>query len=285
MPTRAQVRSLVDSGLSYDEIGRRLGVHPGLAYMIATGIPADGSDSLTETDRARPGFLSTSQHLANPAEAQNPAQKEHVLEWVKQRARSDVQMTSAHAARNALPAEPPQPEDDPANDDIITLITRDHNRVTALVKQLSSIPGHKKGGSAEQIESRHSIVDLIVVALSRHEPAEEQHFWPAVRSSIEGGDALAEKGRSQEQEGAETLAALTKTPPDTDDFDELVEKLVLQLRQHVGYEERVLLELKEATSHDERIKLGHDFRDAEKVWPTEQPGRIEQPGDDARSAE
>ena len=39
MPTREQVRGLLDSGLDYEAAGRRLGIPPGQAYLIATGAP------------------------------------------------------------------------------------------------------------------------------------------------------------------------------------------------------------------------------------------------------
>ncbi|MGH8888158.1 MAG: hemerythrin domain-containing protein [Acidothermaceae bacterium] len=259
MPTREQVRSLLESGLSYDEIGRRLGVNAGLAYMIATGIPADGSDSLTEQERARPGFLAASQHLANPMPPANPTKKQHVLTWVKQRAQSDPQMVAAFTGRDPSPASPAEDDDH----DLIALITRDHNKVNKLVKQLSAIPGHKKGGTSEQIQRRQKIVDLIAVALSRHEPAEERCLWPTVRKSVTGGKKLADQGKAQETKASQTLTALVKADPDTDAFDELVETLGLQLRQHVSFEEKVLLALKAATTDDERAALGLEFSNAE----------------------
>ena len=38
--------TLVEEGHSYEEAGVRLGVPPGLAYLTATGVPADSSDGL-----------------------------------------------------------------------------------------------------------------------------------------------------------------------------------------------------------------------------------------------
>ncbi len=97
MPTRDQVRALLDSGMDYEEVGLRLGVHPGLAFMIATGLPADGSDNLRP--RGLPEHValagSSTQHLANPTKPENPTRKQHVLDWVKQRALADAQMQRA----------------------------------------------------------------------------------------------------------------------------------------------------------------------------------------------
>jgi len=259
LPTREQVRRLLADGLSYDEIGRRLGVHAGLAYMIATGVAADGSDSLTEQERARPGFLAASQHLSNPVPPTNPtrhdAKEVDVLAWIKQRAQSDPQMASAFANRDLNQAKPPADDDH----DLIALITRDHNKVNALVKQLSSIPGHREGGASDQLQRRQAIVDMIAATLSRHEPAEQRCLWPTVRTSVTGGKKLADRGKAQETKATQTLTALVKADPDSDAFDDLVDTLGLQLRQHVSFEEKVLLALKAATSDAERAALGLEF--------------------------
>jgi hypothetical protein len=104
MVTREQVLELVEGGRDYQEAGRQLGISPGLAYMIATGLPADGGDSLAPTETRRPGFLpGSTQHLANRAEPVNPTGSAKVLAWVRQRAREDSQMAEAAARADAKP--------------------------------------------------------------------------------------------------------------------------------------------------------------------------------------
>jgi hypothetical protein len=76
VPTRAQVRELVDSGLSYEMAAERLGIRPGLARMIATGRPAD-DDSAPAQDLFEPP-------------AHNPTTNDRVLEWVCDRARREL---------------------------------------------------------------------------------------------------------------------------------------------------------------------------------------------------
>ena len=86
----AELRRLLDAGHSYESAARRLGIAPGLAYMLATGVPADGSDDPHPDERAvRPAPLSSSQRLVNPAQ-QNPTRKPFVLAWVKRRAARDL---------------------------------------------------------------------------------------------------------------------------------------------------------------------------------------------------
>lgn len=91
MPTREQVRSLLDEGLDYREVGRRLGISPGLAYMIATGLPADGSDAPSPEERRSRRLLPTSQALSNP-EPENPTARDLVHRWIESRVRADPQM-------------------------------------------------------------------------------------------------------------------------------------------------------------------------------------------------
>ncbi|MEU6095100.1 hypothetical protein [Streptomyces sp. NPDC047079] len=83
MPTRSQVLRLLADGLDYEEAGRRLGVPAGQAFLIATGLPADGGDALTAQEQHRPGMTRKStQHLSHP-QASNPAAKEAVHQWLE----------------------------------------------------------------------------------------------------------------------------------------------------------------------------------------------------------
>ncbi len=101
MVSKATVLGLVDQGLDYHEISRRTGISAGAAYLIATGMPADGGDSYTQEMRERPGaFRSRSQVLVHPAE-RNPTTNPEVLAWVKERAATDAQMRRAgHATQS-----------------------------------------------------------------------------------------------------------------------------------------------------------------------------------------
>jgi hypothetical protein len=137
-----------------------------------------------------------------------------------------------------------------------------------LLKQLQALPSHTTGGSPEQMSARKSIVDMITVRLSRHETAEEEHLWPAVRKALPDGDELADGALTQEQEGKNTLIALGKLDPDSEEFDELAERLVLQVRKHVAYEETVFLRMRESVPAGALERLGHKLQSAEKRAPT-----------------
>ena len=265
MPTREQVRGLLDGGLDYEAAGRRLGIPPGQAYLIATGVPADGSDTITEDDAKRPGFLPTSQHLANPPH-DNPATKDSVAAWLKARVVSDEQMRTALRERTAEPPEIEAPEDD--RPDAITVLGRQHSQVRYLLKELQALPSHTTGGSAEQMSARKSVVDMITVRLSVHETIEEEHFWPAVRKALPDGDRYADQALRQEQEGKDTLTELVRLAPDSREFDSRVEQFVAQVRKHVAFEELVFLKMRDEVPHEDLARLGEKLLSAMKTAPT-----------------
>jgi hemerythrin-like domain-containing protein len=261
------VRQLLEQGHDYPEIARRLGVPPGQVYLIGTGMPADGGDTYTDAERQRPGVLPTAQHLLGLG-AENPTTKQAVLDWIKARVSADAQMQAAAQHRDAEPGEIVDPDSDGADHDALVVLTRDHNQVKALQEQLEALPSHTTGGSAAQMSQRKSIVDMITVKLSQHEAVEEQYFWPAVREAMPDGNRWADEAIEQEQQGKDTLTALGKLEPDTEEFDDLVEQLVLLLRKHVTYEEKLFLQLKSVMSDDERRELGEKLLTAKKLAPT-----------------
>jgi hemerythrin-like domain-containing protein len=265
VPTREQVRQIAGADLDYDSAARQLGIPAGQAYLIATGHPADGGDTPSDRQRRDGGLLDSSQRLANPPH-ENPTANERVQHWIASRVAADEQMRAAAAGQTA---EPPEPADPNENRDLIVLLTRDHNQIRFLVKQLSALPGHKKGGSAADIARRQSIVEVLTVRLSRHESAEEELLWPTVRSALADGDKWADGGLGQEQEGKETLAELANLDPNSDQFDEHVVQLIAQLRKHVAYEEQVFLQLRSAVAVEEMQQLG------KRLLQTEAPA---QPG-------
>jgi hypothetical protein len=114
VPTRDQVRRLLEQGHDYPEISRRLGVPPGQAYLIGTGIPADGGDTYTDAERQRPGVLPTAPHLLGLA-AENPTTKQAVLNWIKARVGADEQMKAAAQQRDAEPGDIVDPDSDDAD--------------------------------------------------------------------------------------------------------------------------------------------------------------------------
>jgi hypothetical protein len=262
---------MLGAGLDYAAAAERLGIPPGQAYLIATGRPADGGDSPT---RRGPGMLASSQHLANPPH-ENPTGSESVKQWIRARVAADAPMRKAAEQRTAEPSV----TGEELSTDVLHVLGRDHNLVRALAKQLAAIPSHTTGGTPEDESQRKSIVDMITVRLSRHEAAEQELLWPAVRRVLPDGEEWADGALEQEQEGKDTLTALGKLEPDTDEFDSLVEQLVAQLRKHVAYEAEVFRRLREAMPEEDREKLGKRVLKAENRAPTRpHPHAPKEPG-------
>lgn len=90
MTTRAQVLALVGSGHSYESAARSLGIPAGRAYLIATGVAADASDSPhPEESHDAPLLAGGSQDLVNPPPV-TPTRDEQVIAWVKGRAAREL---------------------------------------------------------------------------------------------------------------------------------------------------------------------------------------------------
>jgi hypothetical protein len=87
MATRSQVQALLDEGHSYETAARELGLSAGATFMLATGIPADGSDALTTEQAA--ALPASTQHLLG-VPALNPTTDPHVLPWVRERAAREL---------------------------------------------------------------------------------------------------------------------------------------------------------------------------------------------------
>jgi hypothetical protein len=77
--SREQVLGLLDEGHSYQSAARELGIPAGLAFMIATGSPADGD-----------GDNSGDQQLVNPPTFDH-TRNAQVMEWVRRRAARELQ--------------------------------------------------------------------------------------------------------------------------------------------------------------------------------------------------
>lgn len=261
MPTRESILSLVRSGLSYPQIGEQLGVAPGLAYLIATGLPADGGDAPGPQTDERPGALSTStQHLSNPKSIV-PQRDEETEAWIRKRALGDPAQRAAWAGHRVAP--PPLAQDD---DDIIDVIGHDHGQVRYLQLQLQTLPGASSGGLPDDLRRRAEAFSLLRDKLKAHEHAEEEVFWPLVRDRLPDGGSLAERAEQQEHEAEGLLEQIESADPATPEFDQLAKDLTSALRKHVAFEDVVLGELRERVDEPAREAAGRRFKAARSAY-------------------
>jgi hypothetical protein len=235
--TREQVLELVRRGADYEDIADRLGIDPGLAYLLATGKSADGS-------------------AAPPRQpVHNPTVEREVLEWVARRVEADAPMRAAGAVRRRQAAVELAPD---GEDDVVALLTRDHSHVKTLLREL--VRTHAT--SDAQVERRRVIVAALVDALPHHEAAEDAVFWPAVRELLDDGVARADDAARQQRQAADALDCLAAADATADDFDTAATDLAHAVRAHVAFAEQVFRALCAATTDAARAVLGAGYRAA-----------------------
>ena len=269
-------------GMSYEEIGLAMGLSPGLAFLIADGVPADGSDVLSTEDRRRPGLLcSSTQHLPNPpasspasSAASSPASSDIVDEWMKAMAASDGQMVAASMASGKEQRKLQKRQEggdvllEDASPDVFSVLAREHNEIHAVLQELSSLPHIRDGAGPGDLSRREPLADLVVQRLSVHEDAEERVLWPAVADTIDGGSSMAAMAREQEREGKRLLDQLRGLAEGGDRFDELVDEISGFVRTHVAFEDAVCTEVREQLCEENRRQLGGRLVDMLDRSPT-----------------
>lgn len=275
VPTKRAIVQLLEDGAGYVEIAERLGIPLGRAYLIATGLPADGSDSLAPEDgKSRRGVLTSgAQELVNPPLGRT-SEPGAALNFLRQRVASDAAMQQAGLEHEATVPEPHLPQDhehaEEERYDVLDLLGREHVEVRNLLDQLEALPTATDPAASEQDHSRReSILDMITMALSAHEAAEEGHFWPAVRAWLPvDGPAVVEQATSQEEAAIELLGELEGVRASDPRFDELTGELSRLLRAHIALEDDIFDALVPITDVAARVDVGRAISAAERHGPT-----------------
>ena len=114
---------------------------------------------------------------------------------------------------------------------------------------LGETPGQSARAAGEVLNARKQLAEQLVIESSRHEAAEEQYFWPAVRERLGDRDQLADEGIGQESEAKEVLAKIDKLEPSDPEFDRLIAEFIPAARRHIEFKEtRVSPGLRQALS-------------------------------------
>ena len=147
----------------------------------------------------------------------------------------------------------------PRNHDIVTLVIRDHQ---ALLSALDSIPSVENGRLEEGFwQASYELV--------RHEVAEEQVLYPALRECGSVGIEVAAKALAQQADAERLLADLEKAGPALDAFEQALDALKSSVQSHAAFEEDQVLPLVVDHLGDEsRFELGDRYAQAKKTAPT-----------------
>jgi hypothetical protein len=153
--------------------------------------------------------------------------------------------------------------------DVFGVLGADHADVKAMLVALESSTDPAHVTSEAVRAARKEVAEQLVISSSRHEAAEEQYFWPAVRDHLGDGDQLADQAISQETEAKEVLAKIDKLDAGGSEFDRLIGEFIPAARQHIEFEEsQVWPGLRLALSPQQATELGEKVRKAEERGPT-----------------
>jgi len=137
--------------------------------------------------------------------------------------------------------------------DAITLLKTDHKTVEQLFKRF------EKAGDRAHVEKR-TIVDRII---------EEQLFYPAVRSAVDGVEDLTLEALEEHHIVKWVLAELEDLEPTDERFTAKVTVLIENVRHHVKEEEHDLFPLvRDQIGRNSLAELGDALAEAKNFAPT-----------------
>lgn len=153
--------------------------------------------------------------------------------------------------------------------DVFAVLGTDHAEVKDMLAALENSPGNAQGATEAVLMARKEVAEQLVIDSSRHEAAEEQYFWPAVRDLASEGNKLADEAIAQESQAKEVLARIDKLNATDQEFDELISEFIPAARHHIAFEEtRVWPSLRQAISPQQAEVLGAKIRKAKDKGPT-----------------
>jgi hypothetical protein len=153
--------------------------------------------------------------------------------------------------------------------DVFQVLKEDHDEVKAMLAELEEGPKASTGATDEQLAFRKRAVDQVIIEESRHEAAEQQYFWPAVKLVGPDGDRVAEVGLAQEAEADPVLAELDELQPGDGGFEEKLVIFISAARAHIAFEEAHAWPLLRASIGPEEAQaLGEQIAQAKKLAPT-----------------
>ncbi|MGX4694208.1 hemerythrin domain-containing protein [Streptomyces sp. JNUCC 63] len=145
--------------------------------------------------------------------------------------------------------------------DVIQELTTDHREVEEIFQQIEALPpGDKR---------RKDLADRATIELVRHSVAEEMYLYPATRRYLPDGDAVADRELQDHAEAERTMKDLEGCGADDPQFDQLIGRLMREIREHITDEEQNLFpQLQRTAGKEELDRLGEKVRTAKKTAPT-----------------
>jgi hemerythrin superfamily protein len=146
--------------------------------------------------------------------------------------------------------------------DATKLLTQDHRDVEKLFKRFEAAGSHA-------YEAKRSIMTDITEALSVHATIEEQVFYPAVRSEVDGTNDEVLEALEEHHVVKWLLSELEDLAPDDERYQAKATVLIENVRHHVEEEEGELFpQVRKALSDKELDRIGEALDNAKQNAPT-----------------
>ncbi|MER7764581.1 hemerythrin domain-containing protein [Streptomyces sp. NPDC097619] len=144
--------------------------------------------------------------------------------------------------------------------DVVRELTADHEEMREHFRDLSEV-----GDPA----SRRVLADRLTIALVRHCAAEEEHFYPAVRAHLDGGDLVADKELADHARAEALLKRLGELDAGGPEFARCLDELRTDVLAHLRDEEENLFPtLRHNCPQPLLDDLGDRVRRAKRFGPT-----------------
>jgi hemerythrin superfamily protein len=153
--------------------------------------------------------------------------------------------------------------------DVVDLIVQDHRELQRMFEELRSDPSKRK-----------ALAPVMSTLLFAHSRAEESEVYPRARAA--GGEDDVEHSQEEHLAADQLAEQLTSLDPESDEFGEVLEKLVEAVTHHLEEEEEsVLPHMRERMSAEDLDELGERFLAEREKHLGEQPddmtkGQLEQ---------
>ena len=145
-----------------------------------------------------------------------------------------------------------------AKTDLISLLLQDHKEAEALMEKLDKSSG----------DARKEAFQQLVYELARHETAEEEVVYPALRR-LDGGAAVADARIKEEEKANKVLAELEKMDMASADWSAKFSAFRRDVLAHAEAEEtQVFPRLREAEDADKLERMGKVLEMAKATAPT-----------------
>lgn len=145
--------------------------------------------------------------------------------------------------------------------DLVQVIIQDHRNVERAFAELE-----RGAGSPEY---RRQLADHVIADLVRHSVAEEQYMYPVAKDRVPDGQRLVAEEIQEHAEAEQLLKELEDVEPTDPKFDQLLGKVISDVRHHISEEEKTLLpKLQASCSPEELNDLGRKVLLAKQAAPT-----------------